>query len=756
MTLCSSRWKKIFPAILPMFLVFPALSVADDSFTPNIRPSYNVRRLDGRIKIDGELDDSGWKGLPHASDFSEQFPDNGAMPPDRTEVMLTFDDQNFYIAFICFDPYPASIRSSWSDRDQIWTDDYVGIILDTYGDGVWAYEIFSNPLGLQGDGMQMTSAGEDIGFDLIFESRGVVTDSCYQVELALPFASIRFPDKPVQEWRATFWRTRPRESRETSSWAFIDENTSCWTCEFGTLTGIENIRPGNNIELLPSVIAFQSAEIRDPENRHSGLDNKKLDGEASLGARYSITSSLTAEATVNPDFSQVESDAAQIDVNEPFALFYPEKRPFFQEGGDLFGTWLDAVYTRSINNPLAAAKLIGRMGRTNIAYLGAYDKDSPIIIPFEERSGFVDAGESYSNIVRFKQTFGGSSTIGALLSDRHLKKDGGNTVFGMDLDLPFKGVYRFRTQGLGSYTTEPVDSSMTADIEQVDFDGGRYTAAFDGESFGGHAVFAGLSRETRRLYIGMDYLEISPTFRADNGFITKNDTRHIDFSSSLNFYPEIRIFDRIQPGIEVGRVWNSSGRYRDGWIVPFLFFQLKGQTNISLEYINTRENFRGQKLGTINRFACEISSSFSEPVQAGVEFEIGPRIARNEDPPVLGDGLDYMVWVDIKPTSRMKIEQVYEFSTLERQDNNVELFRGFIYRARVNYQFSREMFLRLILQYDDFDRNINIDPLFSYKLNPFSIFYIGSTHGYRDIDNSDHFTPTSRQFFAKFQYLFRM
>ena len=744
------------PAVYLVVLLLVHAVLADESFTPNVRPTYNVSRLAGEIEIDGKLDDSGWRDLPRAANFAEQFPNNGDKAPVETEVMLTYDDDNLYIAFICDDPDASSIRSSWSDRDRIWSDDYMGIIFDTYGDGIWAYEIFTNPLGLQGDGMQVTSGGEDMGFDIIFESRGMITDSGSQIEIALPFASLRFPDKPEQEWKATFWRTRPRESRATSSWAFVDNNSNCWICDFGILTGIRNIKPGKNIELLPSVIGFQAAEIRDPENRRSGLDNKKLDGEASLGMRYSITSSLSAEATVNPDFNQVESDAAQIDVNETFALFYPEKRPFFQEGGDLFGTRINAVYTRSINNPLVAAKLIGRMGKSSIAYLGAYDKDSPIILPFEEQSGFIDAGESYSNIARFKQAFGGSSTLGALLTDRRLKKEGGNTVLGIDVDLPFRQKYRFVTQVLGSYTAEPVDSSMTADIGQVDFDGGRYTVAYDGESFGGHAVSAGFSRETRRWYVGLNYLEKSPTFRADNGFNTKNDTRQINFSNTLNFFPGSKIFDRIQPGIEAGRVWNSSGQYRDGWIVPFLFCQLKGQTNIYIGYTNTRENFRGEKLGTMNRFACEVSSSFSEPIQAGAEFEIGPRVARNEEPPVLGDGVDYAIWVDIKPMSRMKVEQVYEFSTLQRQDNNEELFRGFIYRARINYQFTREMFLRLILQYDDFDKNIDIDPLLSYKLNPFSIFYIGSTHSYRDIDNSDRFSPTSRQFFAKFQYLFRM
>ncbi len=439
--------------LLAGLLLVPVSASAENAFVPNMGPTYNVSRLTGNIDIDGRLDDSGWQDVARATNFSEQFPNNGDIAPVETEVMLTYDDDNLYIAFICHDTDASSIRSSWSDRDNIWSDDYMGFIFDTYGAGVWAYEIFCNPLGLQGDGLQVTSVGEDEGFDIIFESRGVVTDSGYQAEIALPFASIRFPDKQEQEWKATFWRTRPRERRSTCSWAFIDDDANCWLCEFGTITGIENIKPGKNIEILPSVIGFQSAEIRDPGNRDSGLRNEKVDGEASLGLRYSISSGMSAETTINPDFSQVESDAAQIDVNQTIALFYPEKRPFFQEGSDLFSGWIDAVYTRSINNPDIAAKLIGRTGNTSLAYLGAHDKDSPIIVPLEERSGFVDAHESYSNIFRYKRTFGGSAHLGALVSDRRLSEDGSNTDFGIDFNLPFKKLYRFEAQGISSYTS---------------------------------------------------------------------------------------------------------------------------------------------------------------------------------------------------------------------------------------------------------------------------------------------------------------
>ena len=162
---------------------------ADDDFKYQIKPSYNVAKLNGTIKLDGLLDDSGWNNLTRATGFVETYPDNGVKANTETELMLTYDESSLYIAFICYDPDPASIRASLISRDRIWNDDYMGMLFDTYGDGAWAYEIFSNPIGIQGDGRQITSAGEDIDFDLVFFTEGVVTDSGYQIEIALPFLS---------------------------------------------------------------------------------------------------------------------------------------------------------------------------------------------------------------------------------------------------------------------------------------------------------------------------------------------------------------------------------------------------------------------------------------------------------------------------------------------------------------------------------------------------------------------------------------
>jgi hypothetical protein len=366
------------------------------AFAPKVRPEVQIQRLERAIDVDGTLDDAGWCDATRITGFTEIQPGDQAQPPVRTEVLVTYDDSHLYLAFIAYDDDPSAIRASLRNWDQIFADDWVGVILDPYGDAAQAYEIFANPLGIQGDLLMASGSGEDIGYDLVYQSEGRITATGYQVEMALPFSSLRFPDRPVHEWRATFIRTRPRSSREQYSWSSVDRDDPCFMCQFGTIAGIENVTPSTNLDILPAVVGAQAGSLVDDDEPTRGFDNGRADIQPSLNLRYNITPSLATEATVNPDFSQVESDAAQIDVNSTFALFFPEWRPFFQEGSDLFDTYLDIVYTRSINNPLAATKLTGRAGRTSVAYLGAMDEDTPLPLPFAERSAIAEAGRSFS------------------------------------------------------------------------------------------------------------------------------------------------------------------------------------------------------------------------------------------------------------------------------------------------------------------------------------------------------------------------
>jgi len=240
-----------------------------DGWSPQDHPTLEIRRAPGAIEIDGVLDDAGWVDAARATGFAENYPDIRARPPVESEVLVTYDDRNLYLGFIAYDD-PATLRTRISDRDQIWSDDYFGILLDTYGDASWAYYLFANPSGVQGDSRFAESAGEDDGFDIIYETESTITDDGYVVEMAVPFESLRFPDRPEQVWRATFWRTRPRDSRDQYTWAATTRGEQCFPCQWGTLTGIRGVRSGGALELFPAVTASTSGGLEDLEDRPAG------------------------------------------------------------------------------------------------------------------------------------------------------------------------------------------------------------------------------------------------------------------------------------------------------------------------------------------------------------------------------------------------------------------------------------------------------------------------------------------------------
>jgi len=757
-----------YPLFLVVLFLAPCAGYGSDDFKPNISPKLHVARTGQPITIDGALDDPGWLNAAKADNFTQFTPTDMVRPPVAIEVLVTYDADNLYVAYIAHDR-PSSIRCSLMDRDEVYKDDYVGILLDTFGNNEWYYEMFANPAGVQMDLRWTNGFDEDMTFDLVWYSNGLVTDSGFQVEMAIPFSSLRFPDIPQQTWKATFWWNSPRESRRRYTWAAISRDEPCFPCQFGTLTGIENVSPGSPLELLPSWVASSNSNLSD--NPDEGLTKDDFEGSASLGVNYDFSSNHSIQATYNPDFSQIESDAGQIDVNTTFALFYEERRPFFQEGSDLFQTWIDGVYTRSINDPVFAGKATSRFGRTSIAYIGARDDHSPIVIPLEEGSEVLSAGKSTSNIVRSRTSLGGDAFIGGLVTDRRLDGGGSGTVFSSDMAFRFLKNYRVTVQGLGSYTREPDDPVLNEDLPDTTFDGSRHTVAYDGEKYWGHAFYAGVSRSARTWNWDLDYVEYSPTVRTDNGFVTRNNYREGSFWTGVQFRPDGKIVESFQPAINGGRSWNFDGTRKDEWLQPRIWIQFKAQTQIEFGPTLSRELFRGIVFDDIRYWKFYLYTAFSDPLTFEFGLDDVHAIARNLNEPVLGDGTNVFASARIKPVQRLVIEPSWQYADLFYQDNGPEIFRVHILRTSVSFQFTRSLFARLVTEYfrqREIDEDnpgsrtetaaLAIEPLLTYRVNPFTTFYLGSNHSSEDLDNraDGRLRPTSRQFFMKLQYLFRI
>ena len=308
-----------------------AMDVLDNSV-------LEINRIHNAIKIDGNLTELEWGKAKGTDYFLEIEPGENIIPAEKTEVKVAYDDQNLYVAFWAFAD-PMDIRASYQNRDRAWMDDFVAIFLDTYGDANAGTMIGSNPYGIQMDALNNGSGNEDPSFDLVYKSQGKITDNGYQVEMAIPFSSLSFPDKEVQEWKVGFYRSLPREKRSQIVWGGFDRTDPCFLCQMGTLKGIQGIKQKGNIEFLPAIVGSQISEL----DQNNTLQKGKALGQASLGVKYSLSSDQVAEFTINPDYSQVEADAEQVDMNTTFALFFPEKRPYLNAGNDLINTWIEAI-----------------------------------------------------------------------------------------------------------------------------------------------------------------------------------------------------------------------------------------------------------------------------------------------------------------------------------------------------------------------------------------------------------------------------
>ncbi|MFH1144672.1 MAG: DUF5916 domain-containing protein, partial [Candidatus Eisenbacteria bacterium] len=584
---------------------------------------------------------------------------------------------------------------------------------------------------------------------------------------SIPFASLRFPRHDVQSWRVNFWRDRQRDVRRQFAWAATDRDDPCWMCQWGTLTGIQGVHPPRNLEIIGSAVATQTGSAVGEPDGGTRLQYGDPEGEASLSLRYALTSTSSTELTVNPDFSQIESDAGRIDINEPFTIFYDEKRPFFLEGSEQYRTWLPVVYTRSISNPLAAGKLLGSRGRTSLAWTFARDEDSPVILPLEQRSFYRIAGKSRVNLLRIQRAFGTDSHLGWLLTDRRFDEGGSGTLAGLDGAARFLRNWRARVQLLASRVHEPNDSTITAGLPELAFDRNRHTLAFDGERLNGHALLVALSR-SGRVWNGEITLDRRhPSFRADNGFITRNDYQSLEAWNGLQFQPNGRTVVSWQPSISVGRVWDYAGRFQDEWLALEVEGRFKQQTDLEIRGLLSRERFREQIIPGIRRATFAASTRPSEMVGLEAELEFGRSIYRTFDPaiePYLGRMVEFELSASLKLLTRLTLNTGLSYERMKEPAGGRLAYDGWILRNRLSLQINREASLRVVTEYDSFDEVFACEPLLTYRLNVFSVFYLGMADQYLRYDetagpdqpDARRWNVAGRQIFAKIQYLLRV
>src|SRR5690349_5527219 len=431
--------------------------VAGQSYDGSGRPAVAIPRIASpAVTVDGALSEPAWSQAARLTGFHQYQPIDGRPADEHTEARVFYSPDAIYFAVIANAKNPASIRATVADRDNLNNEDRVTVYLDTFNDHRRAYFFVVNPLGAQGDGVRTegaASAGNIFGGnvdwnpDFRFESKGQLTDSGYVVELRIPFKSLRFPSTDPQTWSINVVRDVQATGFE-DTWTDARRATASFLSEGGSLTGIEHIERGITTEVQP----FVTAQLNGERTPTGTFEREDINPDAGVNLKVALPS-VTLDATVKPDFSQVESDAGLVTVNERFALFFAEKRPFFLEGIELFNTPNQLVYSRQIAKPITGAKVTGKLGPVSVAYLSALD-DTPCPVTFTNGVSFrPNCDKALFNIARLRRDFGGNSTIALTATDRRAG-DTTNTVVAADLRYVFGRMYYFETQYGQSYTKD--------------------------------------------------------------------------------------------------------------------------------------------------------------------------------------------------------------------------------------------------------------------------------------------------------------
>lgn len=725
------------------------LSLASQPLWANdTQPVLHATRVQYGPALTGRLDAPQWQQARPVQIGYEVNPGENIPASQKTTVYVVYDDKAIYFGFDCKDTHPDQIQANLTDRDQVFRDDYLIIALDTEGRCQRAYEFAVNPFGIQAD-LMATPQGEDVNFNAIWESAAAINNGGWTAEMRIPYASLRFPDTDIQNWAVNMIRVLPRGYRYRLSWTPQDRSIPGFLSESGRMEGLHHIKSSGGLELLPYAIGQQQSRRSDWSNPNSGLKHDPAEGRIGLGLRYAPSSNLAVSAVINPDFSQIESDAAQISVNTTFALMYPEKRPFFLAGIELMQTPL--YYSRSINDPLAAGRVIGKTGALSYMLLSAYDRHTAFLIPGEEESNTVPTDRSsMANIGRIKYDLGRESHIGAMMLTRHLS-GGHNAQGGLDWRYTFWRNWLFMGEAALSQTHELEAQEIFGSGRKLGNSG--HTAGFDGEQFTGTSLEMMLARMGRNYRFTAVYNDISPTFQAYNSLISNTGLRQFFMENAYTLYPK-------NPWIEMAtfsctqRVkYNTDGRRKAFQLSPRAYIRMKRETFVSLGslLVNT-EHFRGVDFNRLRRVQCTVGSRPFSKLHFYVGGDFGRFIYRSGLPQP-GKGYTLESAMTLLPTSKINLELIYTRASLSHVKTKQHFYNGEIYRAVGVYQFSAKAFFRAIAEYNSFTEAWNLYPLFSYKASAFTTFYAGISNDMQRYGDPFGTKTTHRQYFVKMQYL---
>ena len=747
----------------------------------------HIPRIAAEARVDGVLDEAAWQQSSLLTGFSEFSPQDGIPASDSTQVLLWYSPTALYVGIRAYEAHGA-VHAALSDRDKISADDNVQVLIGTFHDQRQAYVFGVNPLGVQMDGTiaeqgQSLTGGwtptlsgrvaPDLSHDFVFASKGRITEYGYEVELRIPFKSLKYQAADVQSWDFNVVREVQHSGFE-DSWVPAVRSNASFLAQAGAIDSLSGLDRGLVLDLNP-VITEKTTGAPSPVGRWAyDYARPQLGGNV----RWGVTNNLTLNGTARPDFAEVESDAGQIIIDPRDALFFPEKRPFFLDGLDQFATPHNLIYTRRIVQPEAALKLTGKVAGTTLAVLSAADD------PSESPTG---QDHAVYNILRAQRDIGSRSRLGLAYTDRVLGEDY-NRVADIDGRVLFGDVYSESFQA----------------AESFDKTGGAVTNAPLLES-----IFA---RDGKRLGLRYSFTSIADDFRPGSGFISRAGvvrasadhrgtwfgehgakveslTGDVEFDDTWEYSHFVRHGDAEDKKLHL----STSAGLRGGWVVgagvyweTFGFdsalysgYRLLSPAGDTLrfvgapripnrDYVATLGTPQWSKLDLNLLYVGGQDENFFEWAQANIDY--------------------VSLTAHLRPTAKIRVQGDVQYQDYWRRTDHSLAGRNIIPRLKVEYQLSRAIFVRVVGEYDlaEHDdlrdetrtfypliingelasatrsRSFHGDYLFAYQPNPGTVLFLGYgsvADGVPDPTQRFTWEPLRRAsdyVFVKYSYLFRM
>jgi hypothetical protein len=758
---------------------------------PDPAPVYDGRlkqldvrlpRVDAAVTIDGVLDEAAWSRAARLIGFSQYRPVDSRPAEDSTEVLAWYAPDAIYFGIRAYEAHGAVVRATLADRDNIDADDNVQILLDTFNDRRRALLFAVNALGVQEDGVRSeglagAAGGQNAGMrfdgvvdlnpDYVYQSRGRLTAWGYEIEVRIPFKSLRYQSGATQDWGLQLVRTTQHTGYE-DTWTPVVRASASFLIQSGAIKALTGLRRGLVMDVSPE---FTSRVDGAPQG--TGYGYGTVDPQLGLNLRWGVTQNLSLTGTANPDFSQVEADVGQVTVNQRFALFFPEKRPFFLEGLEQFDTPNALIYTRRITAPIAGAKLTGKVGGTALAYIGAVDDDDPLT---------ATRAHPIANLLRLRRDLGASSTVGLAYTDR-VEGDAYNRVLGADARVIWKKIWFSDAQIVSSWTTDGA-GARAGELWDITF----YDRT--GRSYGNHGELVG----------------VSPDFVAASGFVNRVNVVQGRFFNRFTWYGKPGVLlENATTFIGVEPTWRYDDFFKvrstlEGSVSQQWIFTLRGGWGVNAFWSNTHQRFDPPDYanhqvdagGTPVPFVVphglynlwSTIGAFNTPNRAlklnvSIGYASGPIFAEAAE----GRASNVFLGLTWKPTSTLRFDGQWVHQRLSRAADGSWFSTANIPRLKIEYQLTRDIFFRYVGQYFAQERDTLRDPrsgdpliiggnaqprvsttdfrndlLFSYKPTPGTVFFFGygSSMAEPDPFTFRQLQRTSDGFFLKASYLFRM